>query len=675
MTGINVSSLPDGTLTYSVTLTDTGGHVGAAATATATLDKTAPAGYTIAAGDSQVTAATASSTSFTFAGAEVGDTYNYTVTSSGGGTPVTGTGSVSSAIQQVTGINVSSMPDGTLTYSVTLTDAAGNVGATATATASLDNAPLGYTITADDSLVNASEASATSFTFSGAEVNATYSYTVSSGGGGTPVTGGGTITSATQQVTGINVSSLPDGTLTYSVTLTDTTGNVGAAATATATLDKTAPSGYTITAGDALVNATEATWTSFTFAGAEVGATFNYTVTGSGGTPVTGSGIVSSATQQVTAINVSSLPDGTLTYSVTLTDAAGNAGSATTATATLDQTAPAGYTITADDGSVNAAEASSTSFTFAGAEVGAAYSYTVTSSGGGTPVTGSGTVSSATQQVTGLNVSSLPDGTLTYSVTLTDPAGNAGTAATATATLDNAPLGYTITADDSLVNATQASAASFTFAGAEVGATFNYTITSSGGGTPLTGSGTINSATQQVSGIDVSSLPDGTLTYSVTLTDTGGNVGAAATATATVDRTAPSGYTITADDTSVNASEASAASFTFAGAEVGATYSYTITSSGGGTPVTGSGIVSSATQQVIAVNVSPLPDGTLTYSVTLTDAAGNAGTATTATATLDQTAPSGYTITADDSSVNASEASSTSFTFAGAEVGARTATR
>ena len=50
--------------------------------------------------------------------------------------------------------------------------------------------------------------------------------------------GSGQITSATQQVTGINVSSLPDGILTYSVTLTDAASLVGDPATTTATLDQ-----------------------------------------------------------------------------------------------------------------------------------------------------------------------------------------------------------------------------------------------------------------------------------------------------------------------------------------------------------------------------------------------------------------------------------------------------
>jgi cyclophilin family peptidyl-prolyl cis-trans isomerase len=597
---------------------------------------TAPAGYSITAGDSLISASEATSTRFTFAGAQVGATYNYSVTSSGGGTAVTGSGTVSSATQQVTGINVSSLADGTLTYSVTLTDKSGNTGSAATATATLDKtAPAGYTITAGDSLVSASEATSTRFTFAGAEVGAQYSYTVTSSGGGAVLTGSGTVSSAAQQVTGIDVSSIPDGTLTYRVVLLDPAGNTGSAATATATLDMTAPAGYTITADDSVITAGEATATSFTFAGAEIGTMYSFTVTSSGGgTPVTGNGTVSSATQRVTGIDVSSLAGGTLTYSVTLTDTAGNTGSAATATATLDS-APLGYTITANDSLVNAVEAVATGFTFADAEVGATYSYTVTSSGGSAVISGSGTVSSATEQVTGIDVSSLADGTLTYSATLTDTSGNTGSAVTATATLDKtAPAGYSITADDSLIGASEAAAASFTFADAEVGATYSYTITSDAGGTPVSGSGTVSSATEQVTGIDVSSLPDGTLTFSVTLTDAAGNTGSAATATTTLDTTAPAGYSITADDSLIGASEALATSFTFADAEIGATYSYTVTSDAGGTPVGGSGTIASAAEQVTGIDVSSLPDGTLTFSATLTDAAGNTGSAATASATL-----------------------------------------
>ncbi len=671
VTGINVSTLPDGTLTYSVTLTDSSGQTGAAATATATLQTVAPTGYTITANQSEIGSSAAASTGFTFAGAEVGDTYNYSISSGGGGTAVTGSGSVTSATESVTGINVSSLSDGTLTFSVTLTDAAGNVGTAATATATLDTvAPTGYSITANQSLLNATTAASAGFTFAGAEVGDTYNYSISSSGGGTAVTGSGSVTSATENVTGINVSSLPSGTLTYSVTLTDAAGNTGAAATATATLDETLPTGYTITADKAAVNATTGADTGFTFAGATAGSTYNYTVASSGGgTAISGSGSVTSATQDITGINVTTLPDGTLTYSVTLTDAAGNTGAAATATSILDTVAPSGYTIAANQAVVNVAASTNTGFTFSGAELNATYNYTVTSSGGTGSVSGSGTVTSATEQVTGVNVSTLPDGTLTFSVTLTDEAGNVGNPATATATLDTAvPSGYTIAAVPASLNATTDIAAGFQFTAAVVGTTYNYTVTSSGGAGSVSGSGSVTSATQDITGINVSGLPDGTLTYSVRLTNAVGNPGVAATATATLDKTVPSGYTIAAVPAALNAAAAVDAGFKFSGAETGTTYNFSISSNGGGSPITGSGSVTSATQSVSGINISALSDGTLTYSVTLTDAAGNVGATATASGILDRVAPSGYTIAADQTVVNIAASTNTGFTFSGAEV-------
>jgi large repetitive protein len=201
--------------------------------------------------------------------------------------------------------------------------------------------PSGYSIAADKSAFNINTATSAAFTFAGAQVGATYAYTVSSGAGGTPVTGSGAVTSATQHVTGINVSSLPDGTLTFSATLTNTAGIVGKAVTATAALDQTRPIGYSLTADQSTLDATTAKSAGFTLANAEVGTTCTYTVRSSGDaavTSVTGTRAVTSATQDITGIDVSSLPDGTITYSVSLTDAAGNVGAISIATATLKQT-------------------------------------------------------------------------------------------------------------------------------------------------------------------------------------------------------------------------------------------------------------------------------------------------------------------------------------------------
>ncbi|WP_286746315.1 Ig-like domain-containing protein [Roseivirga sp. UBA1976] len=94
---------------------------------------------------------------------------------------------------------------------------------------------------------------------------------------------------------------------------------------------------------------------------------------------------------------------------------------------------------------------------------------------------------------------------------------------------NTAPAGYTISFDDGLINSTELTTSTITFADAEVGTTYNYSITSSEGGTAVTGSGTITSADEQILVADLSGLNDGVLTVSVTLTDDSNNEGVAAT--------------------------------------------------------------------------------------------------------------------------------------------------
>ena len=83
----------------------------------------------------------------------------------------------------------------------------------------------------------------------------------------------------------------------------------------------------------------------------------------------------------VTGINVSALPDGTLTYSVTLTNAVGNP-TTETATATLYAAAPSAFTVIPDQATIDAATVGSTGFTLAGATVGDQYTYSVSGNGG-----------------------------------------------------------------------------------------------------------------------------------------------------------------------------------------------------------------------------------------------------------------------------------------------------
>ena len=433
---------------------------------------------------------------------------------------------------------------------------------------------------------------------------------------------------------------LVDGAI-YSVKIEyDYGGTIYSATNTGITYDTTAPSGYSVLIDQSPIYSGNHTAVSFTFAGAEVGATYSYTISdGDGGTTdPSGSGTIAEATDQITGIDVSGLTDGTLTLSVTLTDAAGNTGTAATDTEVKDATAPSGYAVAIDQSPIYTGNEDAVTFTFTLAEVGATFNYTFSTSGGGTTVSNSGTVTSAGQTVSADDLTSLEDGTITLSVTLTDAAGNTGTAATDTEVKDaTAPSGYAVAIDQSPIYSGNQTAVSFTFAGAEVGAAYDYTISSSGGGPNVTGSGTISTATDKISGINVSGLGDGTLTLSVTLTDAAGNTGTAATDTEVKDATAPSAPSTpdldSGSDTGVSNTDniTSDNTPTFTGtAEAGST----VKLYSGATEI---GSVT-AIGGIWSITASTLSEGVHSITATATDAAGNTGVASAAlSVTIDRT--------------------------------------
>ena len=127
-------------------------------------------------------------------------------------------------------------------------------------------------------------------------------------------------------------------------------------------------------------------------------------------------------------------------------------------------------------------------------------------------------------------------------------------------------------------------------------------------------------------------LADGTHRFTATATDAAGNTGAASAALSlTVDATAPAAARVAFTDTDIDRTRQTAASFTISGGEVGTTYRWTLASSGGGT-LTGTGRIATAADRIGGLDLTGLPDGALTLSVTLTDDAGNISAPTTAAA-------------------------------------------
>ncbi|MEC3880681.1 beta strand repeat-containing protein [Parapedobacter sp. 10938] len=149
-------------------------------------DEFPPAGYTVNIDQNPITQDNQTAVSFTFADAEVGTTYNYTFTGTGG-TPVTGTGTVTAATQQVTGINLTDLDPGTVTLSVTLTDASSNVGlpVTSTSTKIINNDPTDIIL--DPASINQSagaNAEVGTLSSTDPDVGDTYTYTLVDGSGG-----------------------------------------------------------------------------------------------------------------------------------------------------------------------------------------------------------------------------------------------------------------------------------------------------------------------------------------------------------------------------------------------------------------------------------------------------------------------------------------------------------
>jgi len=256
------------------------------------------------------------------------------------------------------GTDVASGDD--IPVSIKLTDSAGNQMTTAYTTAisqasdPIDaNMPTLTTVTIASN--NASTAKAKvgdeiTVSFTGNESLTANSIVTIAGKSATVVNTSGNIytakyTMATGDTTGV---------VTFAINFSDSIGNAGTQVTATTNsssimFDKTAPTGYTVNFTTDPVNSTNKTAVAFSFAGAEVGTTYNYSIddTDGGTSAVTGTATISTATESVTAIDVSGLNDDTLTLTATLTDPTGNVGAGVTNTVTKDIVSPVITQVTA----------------------------------------------------------------------------------------------------------------------------------------------------------------------------------------------------------------------------------------------------------------------------------------------------------------------------------------
>ncbi|MFK3862030.1 Ig-like domain-containing protein, partial [Pseudoalteromonas rhizosphaerae] len=630
----DVSSFNNGTLTVSATQSDAAGNTSTTATTVITLDNQAPNALTITTpieGDGKVNAIEDNDLLVQGSGAESGATVTVNVDGISKTTTADSSGNWTLSGNE---LDISALNNGTLTVSATQADSAGNISIAATTTITLDNqapnAPTFITPIEGDGKVNAAEDNDVLVQGGGAESGATVTVSI---GGVTKTTTADSSGNWTLSGNELDISALNNGILTVSATQTDDAGNISTAASTSITLDNIAPNAVAITtpiAVDGIVNAAEDNAVLITGSGAEAGATVTVGISGINATVIADSS--GNWTLNGSELDISALNNGTLTVSATQTDSAGNISSAATATITLDNVAPNALAITtpiAVDGIVNAAEDNALLIVGSGAESGAAVKVDV---GGVNATVTADSNGSWTLSGNELDISALNNGTLTISATQTDSAGNISPAATTTITLDNsAPPVVTINTPievDGIVNASEDDSVLITGSGAESGAAVKVDI---GGVNATVTAGSGGNWTLSGSELDISALNNGTLTVSVTQTDSAGNTSPAATSSITLDNTTPTGHAVSVDQSLINADNESAMSVSFTGLEGSGSLSYQV--SDGSNAVTGNATISAVTQQITGIDVTTLAEGVLTFSAIVTDTAGNASAAVTATVT------------------------------------------
>ncbi|WP_422866569.1 Ig-like domain-containing protein [Enterobacter hormaechei] len=648
----DLSTLADNGYTVQVSVSDAAGNPGSAGKAI-TLDTTPPTvSFNVVAGDDVINSVEhgqAQVVSGTATGASVGDKLVITIGSNQYTTTVDASGKWSVGVPAS---DISALTDGTVTLSATITDSAGN-SSTQTHDVVVNTASVALTVNtlSGDDVINAAEAGASlvingsSAQFAnGTQVTITlngksYTATIQSDG------------SWTTTVPAADVGTLADGaSYQVSVSAQDSAGN-SASATHTISVDTTAPViSVNTLSGDDVLNAAEAQQplTVHGSSSAEAGQTVTVTLGGKTYTALVAND--GTWTLDVPAADLANLSEGALTVTASVNDKAGNNGQ-TTHTLTVDTVAPAVTISTvADDDIVNNAEQlagqtiSGTTTAEQGQTVtvsfnGHSYQATVAANG------------SWSVFVPGRDFLGLSDGDYTITATVSDKAGNPGSA-THDVTLngDVPTIAINTFAQDDIVNAAEhgtplvISGTTDAPTGQTVTITLNgktYTATVQNDGT---WSYTVGSA-------DVTALADGgSYVINAQVSNAIGN-SASDNHTVTVDLTAPSmGISIDSlqNDTGLSANDfiTNDSQMVVNGsltAQLGNNEKAQISLDGGTTWIDLT--VTGTTWRY--TDGRTLTDGTYQYQVRVIDNAGNVGATDSQDVVIDLTKPAAATITVD----------------------------
>ena len=352
--------------------------------------------------------------------------------------------------------------------------------------------------------------------------------------------------------------------------------------------------------------------------------------------PVAGTRTFTDGDRRIVFTPDEALLEGAYTATATVRDLAGNV-TTTALSFTVDQTAPAAPTVSVPPFVRNTVAASGEG------EPGASVGLVITDGDG--QVSGAATVTPDGSWSASVVVSGLSQGTLTVVAEQTDAAGNTSPSASDTTVRDTvAPSAPTITSvtpdpinnagvDDVQVEGTATGAATATLVVVDKNGLKSDPTTV-----------TVSSGAFSFTGVDVSGLADGALTFSVRAADAAGNLSTADTESATKDTSGPQVTGLSLDPAKI--SSATQDDITVTGGK-GAGDAVTIVVSDGVTQITKQIAAGPATTFTTgAFSVKTLADGVLTATATPKSGSGNTGPSVTDTAVKDATAPAQPTISA-----------------------------
>ena len=469
-----------------------------------------------------------------------------------------------------------------------------------------DTTPPETTITAGPTGGSTTNSSSASFEFISSESPATFECKLDAGDWG-PCT------------TPKSYTGLSDGSHTFMVRATDAAGNTDESpASRTWTVDTTDPN-TTITSGPADGSTNNSTLATFEFISSESPSTFECKLDTGSWEPCT------------SPKSYPGLSDGSHTVMVRATDAAGNTDQTPASrTWTVDTTAP-DTTITSGPTAGSTTNSALAVFEFTSSESPSTFECKLDA--------GDWETCTTPKSYPGLS-----DGSHTFMVRATDSVGNTDPSpATRSWTVDTTAPDTTITSGPTAGSTTNSSSASFEFTSSETPATFECKLDA----------GDWETCTSPK---NYSGLSDGSHTFMVRAKNGVGNTDPSpASRTWTVDTTAPN-TTITSGPAAGSSTNSTSTAFGFTSSETGSTFECKLDT----------GEWESCTSPK---NYSGLSDGSHTFMVRATDAAGNTDQSPASrTWTVDTTAPD-TTITSGPADGSVISETTASFGFTSSETG------